>query len=838
MSIQSIPVLMNQGLDLVTPPLLAEQGALIDCLNYEMTAHIGYRRVDGYERYDGWVDGGVASYFVVNLLADVPSDQDKITIGSLLGNLDALSSKPVYYGVVVDVNGTEVRYVPFRRTDTINNGQRIYLLNTAGITYFFTSTTGSVSGKKVATDMAAFTQSLRDYSAILRSMVDSDDSDIAGLTWSRDRQYKVLDMHSGIWATSAIAGVAVGSRFTWGGKEWIVSYMEVDGASTVLHVHPSGAASSNPPASYMLLSPTGTSSAMAAPQSPMTTEDAECGYLVFANNPEIKMVRGNTVVEPAQTFTMKDGKWADAFGPIAGSTKLWFTNGTQSMSATVHGWVQKNTDGSWTSGTKLVRMQTMNTQHIAGSSWTVLNGMAVHSGWPATNDNRVGTVDGAVELPLLAGTGALRRESTRYQWGTYNFYAREDMFETYGTNGVYRAFWATPDGYGNIFTQDDLSLDNPKYLSMHARTSLVLGFADGSVMISVPGLPYDYDGSTGAAEIATGDRITGLLEATGDSTLIFGKRSISRFVGTDTTTYQSKTIIPNAGAYDYTAVNVSGQPVFTDQAGVSTLEQSNAYGDFVGQRSSYKVSTWLSPKLVPTPDSIELGGVACAIPCREKMQYRLFLNSGEVVSICFSEEGPKVTFSNYAIQDTPDATTIRVPFAWSSEVADNGKEIMHVVWDKRLSEQGYDGTVGSIPMGNQSYRLDYGWGYDGRMMKHFFALAHTFVNNGNINGTVGQVRLYGQGYGVQTLDIKSSSIETDFDMEWQEFNQDISLPPKQKYFYDRMQDVTSIIDHANWGIGTKFRIGGTIPEGSPLTEPAYRAQVIVLNLNTEGAADG
>ena len=193
MGIESIPVLMNRGLDLVTPPLLAEPGVLIDCLNYEMTAHVGYRRVDGYERYDGWVDGGVASYFVVNLQADVPSDQDKITIGSLLGNLDALSFKPLYYGVVVGVNGTEVRYVPFRRTDTINNNQRVYLLNTQGITYFFTSTSNSVSGKAIATDKAAFTQELRDYSSVLRNLVTPDATAVAGITYSRDRLWKVMD---------------------------------------------------------------------------------------------------------------------------------------------------------------------------------------------------------------------------------------------------------------------------------------------------------------------------------------------------------------------------------------------------------------------------------------------------------------------------------------------------------------------------------------------------------------------------------------------------------------------------------------------------------------------
>lgn len=195
-------------------------------------------------------------------------------------------------------------------------------------------------------------------------------------------------------------------------------------------------------------------------------------------------------------------------------------------------------------------------------------------------------------------------------------------------------------------------------------------------------------------------------------------------------------------------------------------------------------------------------------------------------------------FSDYAIQDVPGATSIRVPFAWSSEVSDSGKEMMHVVWDRGLSEQGFDGTVGSIPMDNQVYRLDYGWGFDGRMMNHYFVLAHTFINNGNVNGTISSMRLHAQGYGVATLNIKSSSIETDYDMAWQEYDQDISLPPKQKYFYDRMQNVTSIIDHANWGIGTKFRIGGTIPEGSAITEPPYNAQVLVMQMDPQGATDG
>lgn len=840
MSIQSLPVLMNLGLDLVTPPLLADPGALIDCLNYEMTATIGYRRIDGYERYDGWVDGGVASYFVTNLTADVPADQDKITVGSLLGNLDAISYRPVYYGVVVAANGTEVRYVPFRRTDTINNGQRVYLLNSQGITYFFTATSGSTSGKALATDMAAFTQELRDYSSLLRNFVVPDTSAIAGLNYSRDRLYKVLDSMSVQFPVAGTTAMVVGSVFSHNNKLYRVQVVEdLGNGNKLVHYAPTGASSSNTPSAWILVNADGTSgAAYPAPVSSPTNTNSEYGYMVFANNPDIKTIRGNTIVPPAQTLHMKDGKWVDKFGPIAGLTELWFTNGTNSIRAMVSNWIDKNIDGSWTDGTKVVQMQISDVTVLAGTAWSPGDTYEVHSGWPATVGNKVGTVEGSVSWPILAGTGAIRRQGTRYQWGTYNFYAREDMYETYGTNGVYRAFWTTPSSYGNISTQDDLSLDNPKYLSMHARNNLVLGFADGSIMLSVGGEPYNFDGTLGAAEVATGDRITGLLEASGDSTLIFGKRSISRLVGTSTEDFQSKTVVPNAGAYDYTAVNVGGQPVFTDPAGISTLEQSSAYGDFVGERSSYKISTWLAPKLVPTPDSIELGGVACAMPCREKMQYRLFLNSGEMVSVCFSQEGPKAMLSDYAIQDVEGATSIRVPFAWSSEVSDSGKEMMHVVWDKGLSEQGFDGTVGSIPLDNQAYRLDYGWGYDGRMMRHFFVLAHSFIANGNVNSTIRSVRIHAQGYGVATLDVKSSSIETDYDMDWQEYPQDISLPPKQKYFYDRMQNVTSIIDHANWGIGTKFKIEGSIEEGSSTTEPPYAAQIMVMQFDTTGAIDG
>lgn len=58
-------VVMRGGLDLVTPALQVPPGFLISCQNYEAEAR-GYRRVQGYERYDGQPKPSLASYYILN----------------------------------------------------------------------------------------------------------------------------------------------------------------------------------------------------------------------------------------------------------------------------------------------------------------------------------------------------------------------------------------------------------------------------------------------------------------------------------------------------------------------------------------------------------------------------------------------------------------------------------------------------------------------------------------------------------------------------------------------------------------------------------------------------
>jgi hypothetical protein len=187
--------------------------------------------------------------------------------------------------------------------------------------------------------------------------------------------------------------------------------------------------------------------------------------------------------------------------------------------------------------------------------------------------------------------------------------------------------------------------------------------------------------------------------------------------------------------------------------------------------------------------------------------------------VTITRDGYQVTFQNYGL--TGD---VRIPFAWTSEIDINGHEQVFVRWD--------DDSVNS-----QAYQLENGWGFDGQTFMHRFDVAHVFNNSGGNFMGVEKIRLYGQGYGMATLNVKSSGIEEDFDQAYHDTVQDISMPATPVVLYQRMKPVTSIIDQANWGLGIKLRFANTTPENSPDTEPSHICQVLVLHLRTEGALD-
>ncbi len=65
--VQSAYYPMAGGLDLLTPAIAMNPGKLFDSQNYEPEISGGYRRIDGYERYDGRPSPSSASYWIVDI---------------------------------------------------------------------------------------------------------------------------------------------------------------------------------------------------------------------------------------------------------------------------------------------------------------------------------------------------------------------------------------------------------------------------------------------------------------------------------------------------------------------------------------------------------------------------------------------------------------------------------------------------------------------------------------------------------------------------------------------------------------------------------------------------
>jgi hypothetical protein len=97
------------GLDLTTPSLRLQPGALRDCLNFEVAQFGGYSRVDGYERVDGQASPSAASISIIQVtsFASVPSVGQSVTQATTgaNGTVVAAVSAPTPYLALTQVTG-------------------------------------------------------------------------------------------------------------------------------------------------------------------------------------------------------------------------------------------------------------------------------------------------------------------------------------------------------------------------------------------------------------------------------------------------------------------------------------------------------------------------------------------------------------------------------------------------------------------------------------------------------------------------------------------------------------------------------------------------------------
>lgn len=107
---QSITV-FNGGLNTVISPLAAKAGQMLLCQNYEMAPTIGYKRIDGYERFDGRLKPSDALFTRIDYSSGIPISYGDTVTGASSGAsgicLQAITEENGYLLLLVD-SGTFV----------------------------------------------------------------------------------------------------------------------------------------------------------------------------------------------------------------------------------------------------------------------------------------------------------------------------------------------------------------------------------------------------------------------------------------------------------------------------------------------------------------------------------------------------------------------------------------------------------------------------------------------------------------------------------------------------------------------------------------------------------
>lgn len=502
-------------------------------------------------------------------------------------------------------------------------------------------------------------------------------------------------------------------------------------------------------------------------------------------------------------------------------------------------------EGTFATGDAEGTMQLVNVVKYAGAKYNIQNNMTIHTASTVLSASQVGVVDGNMVYNGLPGLDSILDANSRYQFITSNFYGTDGLDGFYGVSGADKAFSVNTFLNGDLVPENqeylvkittnplDETGDTPRHVANH-HNHLALGFSSGIVRLSVGGEPENFNGTDGAAEVGVGDKVTGLLSMRGTTLGVFCENSIWGISGTDDQNYETNVLAPYTGALEYTVVDM-GIPMYCDSRGISTLEQSAAYGNFLGKRLSAPVTSWILPRMIRYTDLESTStskGVACAFPVRSKNQYRVAFRDGKVLVATINPDAlPSFTFSTYYIGQTATTETDKylVPLAWSSQVDQRGVERIHVSHYSPTSD---------ISEANSKYvyELERGWGFAGKFIPAFFATNWT-TKDPYKEKSIKNVRMDGLSYGYGSSRI---SIAKEYEEVYNTVKEPISLPPvPSETLSDELKATTSMAYVAATGRNLSLKVEDFIATGDTIDDPIPPCihQIMLTQYAPEGKTD-
>lgn len=197
------------------------------------------------------------------------------------------------------------------------------------------------------------------------------------------------------------------------------------------------------------------------------------------------------------------------------------------------------------------------------------------------------TVNGAaVEQSIAYAPGA------NFRFANHNFYAQASGERMYGVSGADYGF----EFDGTLFTpmMSGVETDRPIFLAAH-QDHMFLGYPGGSVIASSIGEPTVYEAVTGAAEFGTGAEITGMVSGYRNTLFVMGANQTVSLTGTSAADWRMDVIDAESGALENT-FQLFDEPTGYDDRGIRGVMATDVYGDFAVAAFSERIRPLLDYK--------------------------------------------------------------------------------------------------------------------------------------------------------------------------------------------------------------------------------------------------
>jgi len=576
----------NGGLDVVTPALSVDPGFALAMVNYEPYYNGGYRRIDGYERFDGRAKPSLGTSYGVTIssLSGITGVGTSTTTNPNAyqpGTGVTSGATCIVVAAIATASGTGTQYwlALTNVSGTFTNGEKIFIGTTTSTGSLTTAPSVSFAPTGTGTDgylySSEFLAGAQNYYRQQIGVVPGT-GNVLGAWQNGTNIYAVRGTATGTGTATSAAALLYRSS----GTGW-----STGGISYATTLYYKGLLSTVQSAQFTAtLDLTGILNVTAVANGTIYV-----GGTLGDNSGLVPI--GATILAQLGTATGQTGQYQVSINPsIPVASETMFTVNPPAQLPTA-GQVVVGATSSATGTVAYAISHDTTVGYIAFSTATYPGGTATF-----VNNEVLRTVIGgtgtAWGTAAANGTAFALPKTGFYRFINSNFFATANTYNTFAVNGQGPAFQIDQNQLVTPILMPQTALPgqptgNPFLLVAHANF-LFLAFPNGIYQQSVAGQPLQFNGFLGAAEFSVGDEITGMFSIVGPNLVIPTKHSTFALAGNSDANFAQSLIAEKAGAIVF-----SGQlldTVYTiNNLGITSLSRTQSYGNFIGATVSQLV---------------------------------------------------------------------------------------------------------------------------------------------------------------------------------------------------------------------------------------------------------